>query len=119
LPTLVMAMNNTPTIVDKLEDLIKQATTERSHYYVASLALETKEFIHRLCAACERLKRINYGLTDIILGEARRYSYICEVGQARRMRKALKTVSDKNEDFDEFLKLVDTILKQLDGHSRT
>jgi hypothetical protein len=35
-------------LVDKLEDLIKQATTEHSHYYVATVAGEAVREIRRL-----------------------------------------------------------------------
>ena len=35
-------------IIEKLEDLILQATTERSHYYVAATAREAVEEITRL-----------------------------------------------------------------------
>lgn len=36
------------TIIEKLEDLLKQATTERSHYYVASCCREAIAEIKRL-----------------------------------------------------------------------
>jgi hypothetical protein len=35
-------------IIEKLEDLVKQATTERSHYYVASTAREAASEIKKL-----------------------------------------------------------------------
>lgn len=35
-------------ILDKLRDLLKQASTERSHYYVASCCKEAIEEIERL-----------------------------------------------------------------------
>ena len=44
-------------ILEKLEDLLKQATTERSHYYVAGCCREAIAEIKRLRAAVEVLKR--------------------------------------------------------------
>ncbi len=43
-------------IVEKLDDLIKQATTERSHYYVRSVALEAKQEISKLYSGLEVCK---------------------------------------------------------------
>lgn len=113
-------MMNNPTIVDKLQDLIKQATTERSHYYVATTALETKEFIHRLCAAIDHLKSINEELTHIILNEIQRYHCIGEARLASKLRKAWNFVRKhkENEDFDTFLGLVDVLLQQLDENNK-
>ena len=51
-------------IIAKLQDLHKQATTERSHYYVASCC---KEAIGEV----ERLRRINADLVGIINGISR------------------------------------------------
>jgi hypothetical protein len=42
----------------KIEDLIKQATTERSHYYTASVLKESHGQIERLAKALEEAKAI-------------------------------------------------------------
>jgi hypothetical protein len=39
---------NTVDILDQIADLIKQATTERSHYYTASVLLLARDEIIRL-----------------------------------------------------------------------
>jgi hypothetical protein len=38
-------------IIEKLEDLYKQATAERSHFYVAGTAMEAMQIIHKYRAA--------------------------------------------------------------------
>ena len=43
-------------IIDKLKDLHKQATTERSHYYVASCCKEAIAEIERLRADLMRIE---------------------------------------------------------------
>ena len=43
-------------IVDKLKDLLKQATTERSHYYVASCCKEAIAEIERVRADLMRIE---------------------------------------------------------------
>lgn len=48
-------MNN---ITEKLEDLIVQATKERSHYYVASCAREAITEIKRLRTALNYIKQV-------------------------------------------------------------
>lgn len=48
------------TIIEKLEDLLVQATTERSHYYVASTVKEAIEEIKRL----EYLHKLDHSLAD-------------------------------------------------------
>jgi hypothetical protein len=54
------------TIVEKLYDLQKQATTEKSHYYVASVTKEAIAEIERLeseLVATQRLlRRRQYGV---------------------------------------------------------
>lgn len=42
-----------PDILDDLEDLLKQATTERSHYYVAKCCRAAIAEIRRLRSKCE------------------------------------------------------------------
>lgn len=42
-----------PTIAEKLDDLHKQATTERSHYYVGSLCQEAAAVIRAMEAALD------------------------------------------------------------------
>lgn len=39
---------NSDDVIDKLNDLHKQATTERSHYYIASVVREAIAEIQRL-----------------------------------------------------------------------
>lgn len=41
-----------PDILDQLEDLLKQATTERSHYYVAKCCRDAIAEIKRLRRSC-------------------------------------------------------------------
>ncbi len=41
-----------PDILDSLEDLLKQATTERSHYYVAKCCRDAIAEIKRLRRKC-------------------------------------------------------------------
>jgi len=43
-----MGENMDEDILEKLQNLLKQATTERSHYYVASVVLESIAEIKRL-----------------------------------------------------------------------
>ncbi len=38
-------------IIEKLQDLHKQATTEQSHYYVANTVIEAIQEIHKLRSA--------------------------------------------------------------------
>lgn len=45
------------TIIEKLLDLHKQATTERSHYYVASVVVEAIAEIERLRHRCKELEK--------------------------------------------------------------
>lgn len=49
-------MNKKMDIVDALADLILQATTERSHYYVASVAREAVQAILLLRARVAQLE---------------------------------------------------------------
>jgi len=41
---------HSPDILDQIADLIKQATTERSHYYTATVLLLARDEIIRLRA---------------------------------------------------------------------
>lgn len=47
-------------LVAKLEDLIKQATTERSHFYVAATAGEAVRELKRLRAHSAVLERVEH-----------------------------------------------------------
>lgn len=57
-------------IIEKLDDLIKQATTERSHYYVRSVAEDAKRRIGELEAALKNAKASildeHYGMANRI-----------------------------------------------------
>jgi hypothetical protein len=45
------------TLLEKVEELIKQATTERSHYYTASVLLEVKSELIALYAQKTKRKK--------------------------------------------------------------
>lgn len=40
------------SLEERIDDLIEQATTERSHYYTASLLLEVRDELKRLKELC-------------------------------------------------------------------
>jgi hypothetical protein len=61
------------TLIEKLNDLIEQATKERSHYYVAFLVTEARDEIDRAFATLERYgvpanraKSIANGITVLV-----------------------------------------------------
>ena len=47
------------SLIERLRDLHKQATVERSHYYVGKCALEAADRIEALEAALRRIDAIN------------------------------------------------------------
>ena len=51
-PKIEVGMEVEPDILDELEDLLKQATTERSHYYVAKCCRKAIAEIKRLRRSC-------------------------------------------------------------------
>jgi len=51
-PKVKVRMEIEPDILDELEDLLKQATTERSHYYVAKCCRSAIAEIKRLRRSC-------------------------------------------------------------------
>ncbi len=48
-----------PEVLDDLTDLLKQATTERSHYYVAST-------VRRAIAEIIKLRKAKYDLENLV-----------------------------------------------------
>ena len=53
-------------IIDKLKDLLKQATTERSHYYVASCCTEAIAEVERLRADMMRIEDFTSGQGGVV-----------------------------------------------------
>jgi hypothetical protein len=51
-PRIKLTVTIEPDILDSLEDLLKQATTERSHYYVAKCCRDAIAEIKRLRRTC-------------------------------------------------------------------
>jgi len=59
-------------ILDKLRDLHAQATTERSHYYVASCCREAISEIERLRADLLEAQRIGNQWRDVVAANIRK-----------------------------------------------
>jgi hypothetical protein len=57
-------MPETTDILHRIDDLIKQATIERSHYYTASLLLEVRDEIVRLRAERDKYERAWNAVSD-------------------------------------------------------
>lgn len=55
-------MKTPVTVIEKLKDLHKQATKERSHYYVGSVAVEAAGEIIRLRKELDKCRRTAEGL---------------------------------------------------------